>query len=114
MKLNKTYMKHHRLVAHLALGPNIEAERTIVVLLGLIIPFEGANADLEGNELIDCSPELLVLLLCGVILTCFLFHARGAARELRINRNKIGLLNALQNEWQLLREIVYANLHTFI
>lgn len=72
-------MKHHRLVAHLTLRPNIEAERTIVILLGLIIPFEGANAYLERNELVDCGSKLLVLLLCGVILTGFLFHARGAA-----------------------------------
>lgn len=72
-------MKHHRLVAHLTLRPNIEAEGTIVILLGLIIPFEGANAYLERNELVDCSPKLLVLLLCGVILTGFLFHAGGAA-----------------------------------
>lgn len=72
-------MKHHGLVAHLALGPNIEAEGTIVVLLCLIIPFEGANANLEGNELIDGRSQLLVLLLSSVILTRFLFHARGAA-----------------------------------
>lgn len=104
-------MKHHRLVAHLALRPNIEAKWTIVVLLGLVIPFERANAYLERYELIDCSPELLVLLLCSVILACFLFHARGAARELSVYCNKVCLLNAVHNEWQLLREILHAYFH---
>lgn len=56
MKLNTesgTYMKHHRLVSYLALGPDVEAKRAIVVLLTLIVPLEGADAYLERDELVD-------------------------------------------------------------
>ena len=67
-------MEHHRLISYLALWPNVEAKWTIVVFFGLIIPFEGTNADLERYELIDGRPQLLVLLLRSVILAGFLLH----------------------------------------
>ena len=104
-------MEHHCLVSYLALGPNIEAERTIVVLFGLIIPFESTNADLEGDELIDGSPELLILLLGRVVLAWLLLHVRKAARELCVNCYKVCLLYAVHDERQRLREILLGDLH---
>ena len=67
-------MEHHRLISYFALRPYVEAKRTIVVLLDLIIPFEGTNADLERYELIDGRPQLLVLFLRCVVLASLLIH----------------------------------------
>ena len=97
-KRNTAGVKHHCLVADLALGPHVETERPVVVLLRLLVPLERADADLKGYELVNSCSEFLILLLISVILTGLLLLARGAARKLRVNRNEVGLLDALHDQ----------------
>ena len=72
-------MEHLGTVSYFALRPNVKAERTVRILLHLIIPFERANAYLKGDKFIDRCPQFLILLFVGVIFTRFLLHPGSTA-----------------------------------
>ena len=111
-ELDAACVKLHNLLVHnLRIRPCIEIKRTHAVLVGLIVPFERGDTNLEGIHSLTIMLQLLVLVFDCIIIVLSVVETNCEPRELSIKRDKISRVNTGSDQWKLLHKIMLCYIH---